>query len=146
MSPLSNAYLSPDKLLDMEPFYPLKVFVCHHCFLVQLPAFNSSEEIFSDYAYFSSYSDSWLNHCQQYVQDISKKYELDSDSQVIEIASNDGYLLQFFKPLGISVLGIEPAENVAQVAINSGIETIVDFFGQGFGDIPERGKEFRQTC
>lgn len=130
MSPLSNAYLPSDKLLDMEPFYPLKVFVCHDCFLVQLPAFNSSEEIFSDYAYFSSYSDSWLDHCKHYVQDISKKYALDTDSLVIEVASNDGYLLQFFKPLGISVLGIEPAENVAKVAVNSGIETIVEFFGR----------------
>lgn len=130
MSPLSNAYLSPDKLLDMEPFFPLRTFVCHHCFLVQLPAFNSSEEIFSDYAYFSSYSDSWLDHCQKYVSDISRKYQLDDNSRVVEIASNDGYLLQFFKPLGVSVLGIEPAENVAKVAIASGIETLVDFFGR----------------
>ena len=140
MSPLSNAYLSSDQLLSMEPFYPLKVFVCHHCFLVQLPAFNSSAEIFSDYAYFSSYSDSWLNHCQRYVETVSTTYGLDSDSQVIEIASNDGYLLQFFQPLGIPVLGIEPAENVARVAINSGIKTIVDFFGQKLAtDLTRKG-------
>ena len=131
MSPLSNAYLSKDQLLDMEPFYPLKVFVCHHCFLVQLPAFNSSAEIFSDYAYFSSYSDSWLDHCRKYVSDMVQRYRLGTHSQVIEIASNDGYLLQFFKPLGIAVVGVEPAENVAHVALSSGIETIVDFFGKG---------------
>ena len=131
MSPLSNAYLSPDKLLDMEPFYPLRVFVCQNCFLVQLPAFNSSEEIFSDYAYFSSYSDSWLDHCRKYASDIFERYQLDANSRVVEIASNDGYLLQFFKPLGVSVLGIEPAENVAKVATTSGIETIVDFFSRG---------------
>ena len=130
MSPLSNAYLSSAQLLEMEPFYPLRVFVCHRCLLVQLPAFTSSEAIFSDYAYFSSYSDSWLAHCQRYAVDITRTYHLHANSQVIEIASNDGYLLQYFKPLGVPVLGIEPAQNVAQVAIDAGIETIVAFFGR----------------
>ncbi len=130
MSPLSNAYLSADQLLHMEPFYPLRVFVCHNCFLVQLPAFTSSEAIFSDYAYFSSYSDSWLEHCRGYVNDVVQRYQLDTQSQVVEIASNDGYLLRYFRPLGVPVLGIEPAQNVAQVAIEAGIETVVDFFGR----------------
>lgn len=129
MSPLSNAYISSDKLLDMEPFYPLRVFVCHNCFLVQLPAFNTSEEIFSDYAYFSSYSDSWLSHCHDFAHQAVQKFSLGPKSQVVEIASNDGYLLKYFKQMGISVLGVEPADNVAQVAKQAGIDTLVDFFG-----------------
>lgn len=129
MSPLSNAYIEPDKSFDMEPFFPLKAYVCHHCFLVQLPAFNSSEDIFSDYAYFSSYSESWLAHCRDYANQAVERFNLDAQSQVVEIASNDGYLLQYFKRAGIPVLGIEPAENVANVAIGAGIDTVVEFFG-----------------
>ena len=130
MSPLSNSYLPADKLFDMEPFFSLKSYVCHQCFLVQLPAFNSSEEIFSDYAYFSSYSDSWLAHCKEYANQAIKRFDLNSQSQVIEIASNDGYLLQYFQQAGIPVLGIEPAENVAQVAMQAGINSVVEFFGK----------------
>jgi SAM-dependent methyltransferase len=129
MSPLSNAYIHPDKAMEMEPFFPLKAYVCHHCFLVQLPAFNTSEEIFSDYAYFSSYSDSWLAHCKAYTNQVIERFNLNPDTRIIEIASNDGYLLQYFKEAGIPVLGIEPAENVAKVAMDSGIESLVAFFG-----------------
>lgn len=129
MSPLSNSYLSAAQLLDMEPFYPLRAFVCHSCFLVQLPAFNTSEEIFSDYAYFSSYSDSWLAHCHNFAHQAVQNFGLGPRSQVVEIASNDGYLLKYFKQMGVPVLGVEPADNVAQVAIQAGIDTHVDFFG-----------------
>ncbi|BBO82788.1 SAM-dependent methyltransferase [Desulfosarcina ovata subsp. sediminis] len=129
MTPPSNSYLPADKLLAMEPFYPLRVFVCRECFLVQLPAYHTSEDIFSDYAYFSSYSDSWLDHCRKFADDATEKFELDDSSQVIEVASNDGYLLQYFKPHGVPVLGIEPAANVAAAAIDAGIDTIVAFFG-----------------
>ncbi|MFH2066097.1 MAG: class I SAM-dependent methyltransferase [Pseudomonadota bacterium] len=130
MSPLSNSYLTADKLLKMEPFFPLTSYVCSKCFLVQLPAFNTSEEIFSDYAYFSSYSDSWLAHCKEYTNNVIDRFNLDSQSQIIEIASNDGYLLQYFKQAGLPVLGIEPAENVAKVAIEAGIDSVVEFFGK----------------
>jgi SAM-dependent methyltransferase len=128
MSPLSNSYIDSERLLEMEPFFPLKAYVCQHCFLVQLPAFNSSEEIFSDYAYFSSYSDSWLAHCREFTDQAIERFNLGSQSQVIEIASNDGYLLQYFQQAGIPVLGIEPAENVAKVAIEAGIDSVVEFF------------------
>ena len=129
MSPLSNAYLSADQLLQMEPFYPLKVFVCAKCFLVQLPEFASPQDIFSDYAYFSSVSESWLRHCESYARRVTGKYGLDADSLVVEVASNDGYLLQFFKQQGVPVLGIEPAANVARAAQAAGIPTVVRFFG-----------------
>jgi SAM-dependent methyltransferase len=130
MSPFSNSYLDAGKLLEMEPFYPLQVFVCRKCFLVQLPAFKLPEDIFSSYAYFSSYSDSWLTHCREFAQSSSKKFNLGAQSQVVEIASNDGYLLQYFKEGGVSVLGIEPAGNVAEVATKAGVDTIVAFFGR----------------
>jgi SAM-dependent methyltransferase len=129
MSPISNAYLKPEQLQDMERFYPLHVQVCDQCFLVQLPECQSPEEIFSDYAYFSSFSDSWLQHCQAYVTKMLADYPLDSSSLVMELASNDGYLLQFFQKAGIPVLGIEPAANVAEAAIAKGIPTEVRFFG-----------------
>jgi len=113
----------------MEPFYPLHAYVCDSCFLVQLAEMQTPEQIFSDYAYFSSYSPSWLNHAKEYVQKMIATYSIDAACQVIEIASNDGYLLQYFKEKGIPVLGIEPAKNVAAVAQAAGIPTITEFFG-----------------
>lgn len=129
MSPLANSYIAPDNLQKMEPFYPLHVFVCEHCFLVQLNEFESPEHIFSDYAYFSSYSQSWLEHASAYADKMVERFGFDAHSQVVEVASNDGYLLQYFRDKGIPVLGIEPAANVAQVAVKAGIATITEFFG-----------------
>ncbi|MEA2491611.1 MAG: hypothetical protein QOH21_3403 [Acidobacteriota bacterium] len=129
MSPLSNAYLRADQLAQMEPFYPLTAYVCERCFLVQLPAVQTPEHIFSDYAYFSSYSDSWLEHARRYCQAMTERLALDANSLVVEIASNDGYLLQNFVAAGIPSLGIEPAANVAAVAREKGVETLVRFFG-----------------
>jgi hypothetical protein len=114
----------------MEPFYPLHVYVCERCFLVQLEEFESPDHIFSDYAYFSSYSDSWLRHAKAYVDMAVQRFQLDRDSQVIEIASNDGYLLRNFVDKHIPALGIEPAANVAKVAVERGIPTRVRFFGE----------------
>ncbi len=128
-SPLSNAYVTEEQLDCQERRYPLHAYVCSHCLLVQLPSLHTSDEIFSEYAYFSSYSSSWLAHCQAYAQAIITRLQLSSTSLVMEIASNDGYLLQFFKEAHIPILGIEPAKNVAQVAIEKGIPTRVDFFG-----------------
>ena len=129
-SPLANSYLSADGIHQMEPFFPLNVYVCESCYLVQLPVFQSSEEIFSDYAYFSSYSDSWLSHASNYTDLMVEKFGFSSVHQVIEIASNDGYLLQYFKQKGIPVLGIEPAGNVAEAAKKKGIPTRIEFFGE----------------
>lgn len=129
MSPLSNAYVSAEQANRMEPFYPLHAFVCDACFLVQLEEFETPEQIFGDYAYFSSYSDQWLNHARAYAQDMVKRLGLNDRSRVVEVASNDGYLLQYFKEQGIPVLGIEPAANVAAVAVEKGIPTVVKFFG-----------------
>jgi SAM-dependent methyltransferase len=129
MSPLANSYVRFEDASKMEPFYPLHAYVCGECFLVQLQEFESAENIFSDYAYFSSYSDSWVDHARRYVEAISQRHHLGSESQVIEIASNDGYLLQFFKERGVPAMGIEPAANVAKHAQAKGIETIVEFFG-----------------
>jgi SAM-dependent methyltransferase len=129
VSPLANSYLKADQINQMEPFYPLRVYVCEQCYLVQLPVFQSSEEIFSDYAYFSSFSDSWLEHARAYTESMIDRFGFDTDSQVIEIASNDGYLLKYFKEKGIPVLGIEPAANVAQAAQDLGIQTLEKFFG-----------------
>ncbi len=129
MSPLSNAYLHVDQLAAMEPFYPLHAYVCGECLLVQLEEFETPEKIFSDYAYFSSYSETWLKHAQAYADYMIGRFELESASRVIEIASNDGYLLRFFKDKGIGVLGIEPAKNVAQAALKIGIPTLIKFFG-----------------
>jgi SAM-dependent methyltransferase len=114
----------------MEPFYPLRVYVCERCWLVQLEAFTAPESIFSDYAYFSSYSDSWLQHAKAYVAMVVARFSLNAASHVVEIASNDGYLLQYFVAQGIPVLGIEPAENVATAAQQRGIRTLVRFFGE----------------
>ncbi len=128
-SPLANSYLSPEQLRQMEPSYPLHVYVCAGCHLVQLPASQSAEEIFSDYAYFSSFSDSWLNHARTYAHMVVERFGFSKDSTVMEIASNDGYLLRFFKEMGIPILGIEPARNVADAAREAGIPTLVKFFG-----------------
>ncbi len=128
-SPLCESYLDAGQLNEMEPFYPLHALVCTGCWLVQLQEYVSAGAIFSDYAYFSSYSDSWLRHAEQYVSMISARLELDAKSQVIELASNDGYLLQYFLPRGVPVLGIEPAANVAAVAQDKGIPSVVRFFG-----------------
>jgi SAM-dependent methyltransferase len=114
----------------MEPFYPLHAYVCTECWLVQLQMYETGEHIFSDYAYFSSYSDSWLAHAKAYTEKMRSRFGLTTNSQVIEIASNDGYLLQYFKQAGIPVLGVEPAGNVAEVAIKAGIPTVVRFFGE----------------
>jgi len=127
--PLSNAYVHPDRLLKPELFYPLVAFVCDRCFLVQVAAVESPEHHFSDYVYFSSFSDEWLAHARRYSIAIRERLALGAHSQVIEIASNDGYLLQYFRDAGIPVLGIEPAANVGAVARDKGIETWTKFFG-----------------
>ena len=130
MSPLCESYISSDQLNDMERFYPLHAYVCDNCFLVQLLEYVSPDKIFSDYAYFSSYSDSWLKHAQNYVEMAIARFGTDSKSHVVEIASNDGYLLQYFVQRGIPVLGVEPAANVAAVAERKGIPSLVKFFGE----------------
>jgi hypothetical protein len=116
MSPLCESFLNRDQVNRMEPFYPLHLWVCESCFLVQLEEYVGGEEIFSDYAYFSSFSDSWLDHCRRYVNQMISQLQLTANSEVLELASNDGYLLQFFVEQGIPVLGVEPAANVARVA------------------------------
>lgn len=129
MSPLCESFLAADQLDSMEPFFPLHVQVCSNCFLVQLPEFVSPKRIFSEYAYFSSYSTSWVEHAKAYCGMIKDRLGLGAESLVVELASNDGYLLQHFLPLGVPVLGIEPAANVAKVAVEKGIPTRVAFFG-----------------
>jgi len=130
MSPLCESYVSRSQLNQMEPFYPLHVFVCQDCFLVQLEAFVAPEHIFSEYAYFSSYSDSWLEHARCYVERMVARFGLDVDDQVVEVGSNDGYLLRNFVARGIPALGVEPAANVAQAAIRQGVPTRIEFFGR----------------
>ena len=129
MSPLSNAYLESDAINKAEKFYPLHAYVCENCFLVQLEEFETPDQIFSDYAYFSSYSETWLRHAENYTELMTQRFGLNANSQVIEIASNDGYLLQYFQKQNIPVLGIEPAANVAKVAEEKGIPSLVKFFG-----------------
>lgn len=129
-SPLANSYLKPEQLHQMEPCYPLRVFVCDGCFLVQLPEVQSPHEIFSEYAYFSSYSDSWLEHAREYTRAMVDRFEFGSSHRVIEVASNDGYLLRHFKDRGIPVMGVEPAKNVATAAESVGIPTLTKFFGR----------------
>ncbi len=129
LSPISNAFIKPELADEKEPFYPLHAFVCSECFLVQLEEFESPDEIFSDYVYFSSYSVSWLAHAKKFVAGAAERFGLDKNSLVMEVASNDGYLLQYFKELQVPVLGIEPASNVAEVARAAGIESIDKFFG-----------------
>ena len=127
VSPLANSYLAEEDLAGGERFYPLRVLVCDECLLVQLPAAAAPEDIFSDYAYFSTFSASWVEHARRYAVEVSERFELGPHSQVIEVASNDGYLLQHFVARGIPVLGIEPAANVAQAAEAIGIPTMVEF-------------------
>ena len=130
MSPLCQTHVEPHQLNAMEPFYPLHTYVCSQCFLVQLPEHVSPAAIFEDYAYFSSYSDTMLQHASSYVDMITSRLGLGASSSVVELASNDGYLLQYFVKRGIPVLGIEPAKNVAAVAAGKGIPTVSVFFGR----------------
>ena len=133
MSPLCESYLPAERLDDPETFYPLHVRLCAGCLLVQLPAYVPGEDIFSDYAYFSSYSDSWVAHAKRYADDMTVRLGLTADSLVTEVASNDGYLLQHFHAAGIPVLGVEPAANVAKAAQAKGIRTVVRFLGPETG-------------
>ncbi len=135
-SPLANSYLKEEQLLAMEPRFPLTVYVCESCFLVQLPEFDSAgaESIFSDYAYFSSYSDSWVEHARRYSEAMIERFGFDEESLVIEIASNDGYLLQHFVTAGVPVLGIEPAANIAVEAEKKGIPSRVEFFSSALAE------------
>ena len=130
MSPLCQTHISPQQLNSMEPFYPLHAYVCTNCYLVQLDEYVTPDDIFSDYDYFSSYSESWVNHAKLYTDMITERLGLDNQSLVMEIASNDGYLLQHFVKKDIPVLGIEPAANVAAAAVKKGIQTTVQFFGE----------------
>jgi C-methyltransferase C-terminal domain/Putative zinc binding domain/Methyltransferase domain len=130
MSPLCESYVPAERLAAMEPFYPLHVRICERCLLVQLEEFVAPEEIFTEYAYFSSYSDSWVAHARGYVEMAVERFGLGADSLVVELASNDGYLLQHVVERGIPALGIEPAANVAEAARERGIETVVEFFGR----------------
>ena len=127
-SPLSNAFLTKEMLGNLEKVYSLCVYVCDNCFLVQLPEFEKPENIFQDYVYFSSYSSTWLQHAENYVNMMIERFDFNERNQIIEIASNDGYLLQFFKKKNIPILGIEPAANVAKVAKERGIPTLTKFF------------------
>lgn len=129
-SPASNSFLKPEELNEPETFYPLKVYTCQECFLVQVDEYKKSDAIFnSDYVYFSSYSTSWLQHAKEYTGLMTRRFGYNEQSLVIELASNDGYLLQYFKEKNIPVLGIEPTANTAEVAIAKGIDSVVDFFG-----------------
>lgn len=130
MSPPCESYLDETQLNQMEPFYPLHVYVCQKCLLVQLEEYVKPEHIFTEYAYFSSYSDSWLTHAKTYTEMAIERFKLDAKSLVVELASNDGYLLQYFVEKDIPVLGIEPAANIAKVANEKGIKTVVQFFGE----------------
>jgi hypothetical protein len=128
-TPLANSYLKKEELEKKENYYPLRVFVCSKCFLVQLEEFESPKEIFSEYAYFSSFSEKWLEHAQKFVESVTSRFNLDHQSKVLEIASNDGYMLQFFKDRKIPVLGVEPAVNISKIANEREIPTITKFFG-----------------
>jgi hypothetical protein len=130
MSPLCESYLPADQLNKMEPFYPLHVRVCDQCFLVQVDEYVSPDHIFTEYAYFSSFSDTWLKHAANYVDMIVSRLNLGKTSLAVELASNDGYLLQNFVKKGIPALGVEPAANVAKVAVDKGVPTLVKFFGR----------------
>jgi hypothetical protein len=130
MSPLCESYVPAERYNLMEPFYPLHAYVCEKCFLVQLDEYVSAEDIFTEYAYFSSYADSWVEHARKYAEAMIARFGLTPKSHVVELASNDGYLLQHFVKRNIPVLGVEPAANVAKVAVEKGIPTIVEFFGE----------------
>jgi SAM-dependent methyltransferase len=139
MSPLCESYVPADKLNTMEPFYPLHAYVCGECFLVQLEQYVGPEHIFSEYAYFSSYTESWVEHMRRYAEMIADRLRLTERSFVVEVASNDGYLLQHFVRQRIPVLGIEPAANVAKVAVEKGVPTLTKFFN------PETAREVAAT-
>lgn len=129
-SPASNSFLTREQLNESETFFPLKVFTCENCFLVQVDEYKKSGDIFnSDYVYFSSFSKSWLQHSKEYTEKMTSRFGLDNNSLVVEIASNDGYLLQYFKDKNIPVLGIEPTKNTADAAKEKGIDSVIDFFG-----------------
>ncbi|HWI08506.1 MAG TPA: class I SAM-dependent methyltransferase [Solirubrobacteraceae bacterium] len=131
MSPVANDNVPLERADAMEPFFPLRALVCSRCFLVQLAPFQTERPLFrEDYAYFSSYSTSWLEHCRRYTEQMTERLALDGSSQVVEVASNDGYLLQYFKRAGIPVLGIEPTENTANAALEKGIPTRIAFWGR----------------
>ena len=130
MSPLCESFLSQEQLNQMEPFYPLHVYVCDRCFLVQVEQYVAPDHIFTEYAYFSSYSDSWLRHASSYVDMITARLGLGAGNHVVELGSNDGYLLQYFVAKGISVLGIEPARNVAAAAVAKGVPSVSRLFGR----------------
>jgi 2-polyprenyl-3-methyl-5-hydroxy-6-metoxy-1,4-benzoquinol methylase len=139
--PPSNAMIKNEEMNQPEVYFPLKVFVCEKCWLTQVDELEKAESIFnSDYTYFSSYSKSWLIHAKSYVDYMTERFNLNANSLVIEIASNDGYLLQYFKEKNVPVLGIEPTANTAEVAINKGIENIVDFFGSELAESKVKGK------
>lgn len=142
-SPASNSFLTAEQLNEPETFYPLKVYTCPTCFLVQVDEYKKSDAIFnSDYAYFSSFSISWLAHSKQYVEQMTERFGLNQSSQVIEVASNDGYLLQYFVEKGIPVLGIEPTANTAAVAIEKGVPSIIRFFGRELArELVEQGTQ-----
>ena len=142
MSPMCQTHITPEQLNCMEPFFPLHAWVCDQCFLVQLEEYVAPADIFTEYAYFSSYSDTWVEHAQRYAEEMIKRFGFNQKNLVVEIASNDGYLLQHFVKHGIPVLGIEPAANVAKVAIEKGIPSITKFFGRKTADevASEKGK------
>jgi hypothetical protein len=141
MSPLCESYLAADQVDAMEPFYPLHALVCAECFLVQLGQYVTAEHIFTEYAYFSSFSTAWLKHAEDYVGEVSRRLALGRDSFVVELASNDGYLLQYFVKSGIPCLGIEPAANVAKAAEEKGVPTLISFFGEASArDLADKGR------
>jgi SAM-dependent methyltransferase len=141
MSPLCQTVIRPEQRNDMEPFYPLHCYVCEECYLVQLEEYVAPADIFTEYAYFSGFSDSWLKHASDYVDMITERLGLDESSSVVELASNDGYLLQYFVQKGIPALGIEPAANVAKAAEEKGVPTVVEFFGAGLAQrLRDEGK------
>ena len=146
-SPLCQTMLSPEQLNQMEPFYPLRADVCEKCSLVQVEEYVSPSDIFADYNYFSSYSDSWLGHMKRYADEMVQRLDLNHDSMVVELASNDGYLLQYFVERGIPVLGVEPAANVAKVAVDKGVPTLVEFFSEDVArQMLEDGVEAELIC
>jgi SAM-dependent methyltransferase len=147
MSPLCESYLTAEQLNRMEPFYPLHVYVCEKCFLVQVQEYVSPEGIFTEYAYFSSYSDSWLAHMKAYADMITARLGLGRESRVVELGSNDGYLLQYFVAKGIPVLGVEPARNVAETAVARGVPTVVKLFGrQAARELAAEGVQADLVC
>ena len=146
-APLSNSFLTTDRLRTMEPHYPLHAYVCENCLLVQLEEFASAETIFSDYMYFSSFSEMWLRHAEAFAVRMTRELKLDAGSLVVELASNDGYLLQYFRQRGIRVLGVEPAANIAAVAETLGVPTEIAFFGvETARHLVESGKQADLIC